>query len=134
MQLTSKETMLVERLRKELRLWPRNRWILLGAGILLGCDGVLGLIWVCRQAFADSVDTDTILDFAFLAPTCLWLAALGERNGMNLGDYKQPEVDYRAVNVKTWSVFFDGRVPMHGNHFAVFVDDQTGEARYSGGR
>ncbi len=68
--------MLVERLRKELRLWPRNRWILLGAGILLACDGVLGLIWVCRQAFVDSVDTDTILDFAFLAPTCLWLAAL----------------------------------------------------------
>jgi hypothetical protein len=58
----------------------------------------------------------------------------GEHNGMKLDDYKKPEFSYRATKEKTWSVFFDGRVPMHGNHFMVVVDDQTGEAHYVGGR
>ena len=59
---------------------------------------------------------------------------VGATNGMKLGDYKAPRVDFQATKQKTWSVFFDGRVPMPGNHFAVFVDDQTGEAHYSPGR
>jgi len=59
---------------------------------------------------------------------------VGATNGITLSDYKKPEVSYRAAMEKTWSVFFDGRVPMPGHHFSVFVDDLTGEARYSGGR
>jgi hypothetical protein len=56
-----------------------------------------------------------------------------ELNGKNIADYKKPQVSYSRTPQKTWGVFFDGRVPMYGNHFSVSVNDETGEARYSGG-
>ena len=52
-----------------------------------------------------------------------------ERQGMDLRKFKEPEADYRS-GAKRWGVFFDGKVSRPGNHFYIFVDDQTGETRY----
>ncbi len=58
-----------------------------------------------------------------------------EQQGVRLRDYKEPEVHYEFTRKdKSWWVFFDGRVPMPGNHFAVSIDDQTGGARLIPGR
>jgi hypothetical protein len=49
-----------------------------------------------------------------------------EAEGRRLADYKEPEAHYEFTEKdKSWSVFFDGKVPMPGNHFLVYVDDQT---------
>jgi len=53
-----------------------------------------------------------------------------EREGRNLSEYKEPVARYEFVyKDKTWDVFFDGKVPMPGNHFSVEIDDQTGKTR-----
>ena len=58
-----------------------------------------------------------------------------ERQGSDLRRYKEPEARYEFTrNDKSWWVFFDGRVPMPGNHFAVSVDDQTGDTRFIPGK
>jgi hypothetical protein len=53
-----------------------------------------------------------------------------ERQGMDLSKYKEPEANYRSTGAKRWGVFFDGKVRTPGNHFYIFVDDQTGDTRY----
>jgi hypothetical protein len=58
-----------------------------------------------------------------------------ERQGADLRRYKEPEARYEFTRKdKTWLVSFGGRVAMPGNHFSVYVDDQTGETRFFGGR
>ena len=60
---------------------------------------------------------------------------VAERDGRHLSDYKPPEAHYEFTQKdKSWSVFFDGKVPMPGNHFSVSVDDQTGKAQLFPGR
>ncbi len=56
-----------------------------------------------------------------------------ERSGIDLSDYKRPEARYRPDG--SWFVFFDGHGLSRtvGSHFAVVVDDRTGEARVSPG-
>ena len=56
-----------------------------------------------------------------------------ERDGIILSDYKRPDAQYRQDG--SWFVFFDGRglFKSVGSHFAVFIDDRTGEARVSPG-
>ena len=56
-----------------------------------------------------------------------------KRDGIILSDYKRPEASYRQDG--SWFVFFDGLGLFRtvGSHFAVFVDDRTGEARVSPG-
>jgi hypothetical protein len=50
--------------------------------------------------------------------------------GYKLTDYKAPEARYEFTKKdKTWSVFFDGKAPMPGNHFLVCVDDKTGKTQ-----
>jgi hypothetical protein len=54
-----------------------------------------------------------------------------ERQGADLGRYKEPEAHYELTRKdKTWFVSFDGRVAMPGNHISVRVDDRTGETRF----
>lgn len=57
-----------------------------------------------------------------------------EEKGIILSDYRAPEPRYQ--NDGSWFVFFDGRglFKTVGSHFAVRVDDQTGEARVDYGR
>ena len=58
-----------------------------------------------------------------------------ELHGIDLGKYKEPEAHYDHTSRDgSWFVFFDGRVPMPGNHFGVMVDDRTGEAQLHRGR
>ena len=58
-----------------------------------------------------------------------------EHQGVDLGRYKEPEAHYEFTRKdRSWFVFFDGRVPMPGNHFSVYVDDRTGAAQFHGGR
>lgn len=57
------------------------------------------------------------------------------KNGHNLTNYGVPKVVYECiVQDRTWHVFYDGKVPMPGNHFSVLVDDLTGEQRVMLGR
>ena len=57
-------------------------------------------------------------------------AEAASKNGYRLADYNAPQVHYEFTRKdKTWSVFYDGKVPMPGHHFLVWVDDQTGTAR-----
>src|SRR5215204_3333476 len=54
-----------------------------------------------------------------------------ERQGANLSRYKEPKAHYEFTRKdKAWFVSFGGRVAMPGNHFSVYVDDQTGETRF----
>src|SRR4051812_32122234 len=54
-----------------------------------------------------------------------------DRQGADLSKYKEPETHYEFTRKdKSWWVFFDGRVPMPGNHFSVSVDDQTGKTQF----
>jgi hypothetical protein len=57
-----------------------------------------------------------------------------EQEGIILSDYKAPEARYQSDG--SWFVFFDGRGFFRsvGSHFAVAVDDRTGEARVSPGK
>ena len=58
-----------------------------------------------------------------------------EREGRRLIDYKDPEAHYEFIQKdRSWSIFFDGKVPMFGNHFVVVVDDQTKSTRIMPGR
>src|SRR5437773_10132051 len=57
-------------------------------------------------------------------------AEAATKHGYRLTDYKDPQAHYQFTRKDmTWSVFYDGRVPMPGHHFLVWVDDRTGEAR-----
>ena len=56
---------------------------------------------------------------------------VAEREGYHLEDYREPTARYEHDG--KWSVFFDGREPMPGNHFSVEVDDRTGDAKTYGG-
>jgi hypothetical protein len=58
-----------------------------------------------------------------------------ERDGFRIADYKQPEAHYEFTRKdRSWTVFFDGRVAMPGNHFGVHVNDLTGETQIHRGR
>ncbi len=57
------------------------------------------------------------------------------KHGYRLADYKDPQAHYEFTRKdKTWSVFYDCKVPMPGHHFLVSVDDRTGEARVVPGK
>jgi hypothetical protein len=49
--------------------------------------------------------------------------------GFRLADFKDPEVHSSAARGATWTVFYEGKVPVPGNHFLVWVDDRTGDAQ-----
>jgi hypothetical protein len=52
-----------------------------------------------------------------------------------LTDFKEPEAHYEfTIKDKTWSVFFDGRIPRPGNHFTIYVSDRTKETQFVPGR
>jgi len=58
-----------------------------------------------------------------------------ERQGVHLSDFKEPKAHFElARKDQSWFVFFDGRVPMPGNHFAVSIDDQTGDTYFIPGK
>jgi hypothetical protein len=50
-------------------------------------------------------------------------------HGYQLTDYSAPKAHFEFTDKdSTWTVFFEGRVPMPGNHFFVSVRDQTRQA------
>jgi hypothetical protein len=77
MHLTPQEMKLAERLRKQDRRWPRDRWILLvvGAFVLL-CYGYILVSACCRFDFQNLQATDVLL-FAVLWPKCLIMFLFG---------------------------------------------------------
>jgi hypothetical protein len=56
-----------------------------------------------------------------------------ERQGKDLRDYKEPVAYYHSAGDKRWGIYFDGKVATPGNHFYIYVDDRTEEARYIDG-
>jgi hypothetical protein len=49
-----------------------------------------------------------------------------ERAGYRLTDYEEPRANYEFTKKnKKWSAFFVGRDPKPGNHFLIWIDDQT---------
>jgi hypothetical protein len=62
-------------------------------------------------------------------------AQSGKGAGYNLADYKEPDVHFEFTDKdQTWSVFYEGRVALPGNHFLVVVDDKTATTRVAPGR
>ena len=56
-------------------------------------------------------------------------SAAAEKKGFRLKDYKAPRVHYEFTKKdKSWTVFYDGKVSSPGNHFLVWINDQTGAA------
>ncbi len=52
------------------------------------------------------------------------------KRGYRLSRYEAPHARYEFTRKdKSWTIFYDGKVPKPGNHFLVWVDDRTGEAR-----
>ncbi len=50
--------------------------------------------------------------------------------GFRLADYREPDVRRGADGARpTWTVFYEGNVPLPGNHFLVLVDDSTGSTQ-----
>ena len=53
-----------------------------------------------------------------------------EHEGCRLSDFKPPKAHYEYTQKdRTWTVSFDGKVPVPGNQFWVVVDDQTGQTQ-----
>jgi hypothetical protein len=78
MQFTSQELKLTERLRKEERLWPRTRWVLLGMGVCV--YAVWGYVIFLLFDSLNSKDlprADQALMFAFIWPTALLVIMVG---------------------------------------------------------
>jgi hypothetical protein len=48
------------------------------------------------------------------------------REGFDLAEYEAPRCSYDpARKDEKWTVFYDGKVKYPGNHFLVWVNDQT---------
>ena len=55
--------------------------------------------------------------------------------GIDLRRYERPEAHYEFVRKDdSWFVLFVGQDAMPGNHFAVTIDDRSGQARIHRGR
>jgi hypothetical protein len=53
-----------------------------------------------------------------------------ERAGHILSEYDKPRAKFNFVSKdSTWTVFYDGKIPAPGNHFMIWVKDQTGETQ-----
>jgi drug/metabolite transporter (DMT)-like permease len=77
MELSPQDLKLAERLRKQERRWPRNRWILLVAGIfVLLCYGYIYFSMFRRMDFTNLQSIDVLL-FATIWPKCLLMYSLG---------------------------------------------------------
>jgi hypothetical protein len=53
--------------------------------------------------------------------------------GTDLARYRSPSIRYDA-EAGAWWLFYNGVVPMPGNHFVVRVNDETGETSFMPGR
>ncbi|MDA8099259.1 MAG: hypothetical protein M0042_06505 [Nitrospiraceae bacterium] len=52
------------------------------------------------------------------------------RKGFDLSQYEKPRADYEILKKdKTWTVSYEGKKKLPGNHFLVWVNDQTGECK-----
>ena|SRR5215831_7961779 len=52
-----------------------------------------------------------------------------ETKGYRIKDFKAPKLGCKLRNEDlTWTLFYEGKVPAFGDHFWVWVEDQTGVA------
>jgi hypothetical protein len=70
MNFTPQELKLIERMRRDERRWPRSRWAIVAAGVLLAADSTFGLVACCVTDFGD----DAQFQLALLLPTSLLMA------------------------------------------------------------
>src|SRR5882724_2699504 len=70
MEFTQHEMKLIDRLRRDERRWPRLRWIILAAGVLLAANAIFGLAVCLVVDFGD----DAPFQLALLLPMSLFLA------------------------------------------------------------
>jgi hypothetical protein len=102
--------------------------LMLLAGAFAGCTSS------SRNVQAKVLDTRPAGTRLSLAKVIRIAKQTAQLQGRNLRDYQEPEAHYEFTRKdSSWSVFFDGRIPMPGNHFLVTVDDRTGEAVLQGG-
>src|SRR5258706_5593623 len=71
MQFTEQETKLIQRLRRQERLWPRTRWALIGTGVFVAACYTYILVDLYRSLHFDSLPSDEVLLFAIYWPKCL---------------------------------------------------------------
>lgn len=102
-------------------IFRRNSFALFAALLIVaGCSHTAHLDSEARPAGARLITAEAIRIAEQAA----------EHDGRHLSDYKSPEAHYEYTQKnKSWWVFFDGKVPMPGNHFSVTIDDQTGKTQ-----
>ncbi len=119
----------VRRLRRLRLRFPFGEWLVMSttAHYLLIC----AVAFACLTGCAHTRPTGARLTSSDVVRIAEQAAT---RDGIILSDYKRPDARYRQDG--SWFVFFDGRglIKTVGSHFAVFVDDRTGEARVDYGR
>ena len=90
MRFTAQEMKLIERLRKQERRWPRNRWIVVGmaAFILAGSGYIAHLLFSTLDTEIFS-PTDSALLFALFWPkVILWAGLAGVFVGLAIRDWR----------------------------------------------
>src|SRR5213075_2341381 len=61
-------------------------------------------------------------------------SSAAEKKGVKLGQFRQSSICFDASRGQgQWTVFFEGRELRLGNHFLVWVRDDTGAAEYMRG-
>lgn len=62
-------------------------------------------------------------------------AEAATKHGYRLSKFKPPRAEHEVTRKDaTWSVFYEGKEPIPGNHFIVSVKDQSGEAQVMPGQ
>ena len=87
---------------------------------------VVGLLAWSIQALADS--TSPCKARLSQAEAIVLANNAATHSGFALRDFRRPTARFRPdADAKScsWSVFYNGKTPTLGNHFHVFVDDQT---------
>ena len=80
MQLTPRETKVIERWRKQERLWPRTRWILIGLGAaFFACYGYLAYLLFSTLDPETFSPADSALMFAVFWPTVILMSVVGAK-------------------------------------------------------
>jgi hypothetical protein len=56
-----------------------------------------------------------------------------KKRGYDLSKYETPKISFRRKD-HTWTVHYEGKRSMPGNHFVVWVDDLMGGCELMGGK
>jgi len=94
--------------------------------IILIIAAFMSLAFSCKSAAASphKKPTMTKADVVAIAN------AEASRQGYDLEEYETPRAEYEfTANDQTWSVFYEGKEKVPGNHFLIIINDRTGNCQ-----